>query len=284
MDFKDFLGGAGMLLDLGAGLLGLGDARKNRKLRQAELQMAQRQFDSQMDESVQRRVKDAQAAGIHPLFALGASVGASPTLSAGATPAPTGSAAGDALARIAERFGLIAQNKASARRDEAEAAFLDAQRKKVEGEIASRGRDALGSGGMVKTYPYPEDVERGLVEVVPPIVAPSKPGRPGTRAGAVQESIDAIMPDGRRLEIPNPDLGLDEISQFEYVRRKLNLHVTDQIEGIVDFWNAARKKGKVKRLEMELARLKRIRSETKDEREWRRRFEAWSASVRRWLF
>lgn len=42
-------------------------------------QRAEAQFDAQMDQTIQRRVADAKKAGLHPLFALGASPGASPT-------------------------------------------------------------------------------------------------------------------------------------------------------------------------------------------------------------
>lgn len=58
-------------------------------------QMAQAQFDAQMDQTIQRRVADAKQAGIHPLYALGASSGASPTISG---QAETGSHMGDAIA------------------------------------------------------------------------------------------------------------------------------------------------------------------------------------------
>ena len=60
--------------------------RRNIRLTREQMAQAQAQFDAQMDESIQRRVKDAELAGIHPLFAMGASSGASPTISAGGTP------------------------------------------------------------------------------------------------------------------------------------------------------------------------------------------------------
>lgn len=44
----------------------------------AARKQAQDQFDAQMDQTIQRRVADAKQAGIHPLYALGASPGASP--------------------------------------------------------------------------------------------------------------------------------------------------------------------------------------------------------------
>lgn len=65
--------------------------KKNNKL-------AMLQFNQQMDESVRRRVEDAKRAGIHPLYAIGASAGASPTISVGG--GETGSALGTAIGRI----------------------------------------------------------------------------------------------------------------------------------------------------------------------------------------
>lgn len=58
------------------GLFGSSSSKKAQKKAAAQ---AQAQFDAQMDETIQRRVKDATKAGLHPLFALGASPGASPT-------------------------------------------------------------------------------------------------------------------------------------------------------------------------------------------------------------
>ena len=52
----------------GAAVLGSLTGSKGRKA-------ATDQFNAQMDTSIQRRVVDAKKAGIHPLFALGGSVG-----------------------------------------------------------------------------------------------------------------------------------------------------------------------------------------------------------------
>lgn len=77
MDPVTAAAGIGALGSLAGGFIGSSSAKKARK-------QAQAQFNAQMDQSIQRRVIDAKKAGVHPLFALGASVGASPTISAGA--------------------------------------------------------------------------------------------------------------------------------------------------------------------------------------------------------
>lgn len=152
----------GDLLKLGGTLW---EGSKNRK-------QSKKQFKMQMDESIQRRVADAQKAGVHPLFALGASVGASPTN-------VVGSGVGDALGNIgaaidrkirskgekasaaaeADRVdkltaAQINQANAAAGRDAAEAALLASQQRRLETDMYSTGHDhsALESQGLV-TFP-----------------------------------------------------------------------------------------------------------------------------------
>jgi hypothetical protein len=223
LDFGGFMSLAG----LGTKLLNLGSSRRADKRQwaayQQQLKQSQGQFDAQMDTSVQRRVADAKKAGIHPLFAMGASVGASPTLSAGQV--PSGRGVTDAISGLAEAMGTIDLNRANAesarseaRRNEAEAAYLDSRRAMLGQDLASRGRDGAG----VKTYPLgtkpgPE-VVFGPAEYFNPQVATSK--RIGVESGTHPGSIDVITPDGRTVNIPAPNIGLDEIAQLDYVYQR----------------------------------------------------------------
>lgn len=229
--------GLGNILDFAGNLI---SGRSNRRAHNRQLAQAQGQFDAQMDESIQRRVKDAQKAGIHPLFAMGASVGNSPTI--GAPSNPTGSGVGDAISQLGQSLGITAKNKSEARLDEAQAAYYDALTAKAQSDSAAEGRDQLGAQGV-----DPEMVPANrpgaaapLSEVVPSLVNPSVPGRPGVRAGTIPESIEFTTEDGTRLTIPNPDLGLDEISQVEYVRKKFALHLTNQLEDLAATFRLAR--------------------------------------------
>lgn len=191
------------LLSLGADLLGgIFGSKKQDKMQRQQLAQAQAQFDAQMDQSVQRRVKDAKQAGVHPLFALGASVGSSPTISSGN--APESNPMQSALTSMARTLGVIEQNRASAKRDEAEAALLDSERARIEQDMRSKGSDAT------KTPEAPE---------FPP--APTgyrNPGRgEGGQAGRFPDRIRVVDTAGNEYDLPNPDLGLDEVGQIEYV-------------------------------------------------------------------
>lgn len=88
-------------------LIGGRSARKAAKKQAAQ---AQYQFDQQMDYSIQRRVADAKKAGIHPLYALGASPGASPTMSMSGQH-DSGSGLGDGIASAGSAIATGLQNK-----------------------------------------------------------------------------------------------------------------------------------------------------------------------------
>lgn len=105
----------GDLISGGSALLGgiLGDKSASKQYK-----LAKDQFNQQMDHSIRRRVEDAKRAGIHPLYALGASVGSSPTIMAGQH--GSGSALGDAVAAVGSNLAGSYQN----RKANAEAARL----------------------------------------------------------------------------------------------------------------------------------------------------------------
>lgn len=222
------------LLELGlnfmGGLMGNSSAKKDRALMRQQMQQAQRQFDAQMDQSVQRRVKDAKAAGVHPLFALGASVGASPTISAN-DPGSTGNPMGSALQAMASTLNSLETNKAQAARDNAEAALLDSERKRLEQNL-SNGSQGLDGPALsvvekgVKTFPLPSDAGyHGPATYYSPEVPFSK--SPGIRAGTVPGTVDVQMPDGRKVNLLSQDLGLDEVSQADFVLQRARHKVAD---------------------------------------------------------
>lgn len=196
------------LLALGADFVGglMGHSAKKKAMRQA-----QAQFDQQMDHSVRRRVEDAKRAGVHPLFALGASVGASPTTVSGGE----GSPMGDALARMADTLGVIEKNKASAAKDEAEAMLADSERKRIEQEMNERRTGQSETTGA-QTFPYgqkKDDVLGEWVEV-PPEIQKSRPGNPGVVAGPGAPGVrEFTVPGGYKMRVFDEGMQMDELNQ-----------------------------------------------------------------------
>lgn len=214
--------------------------------------ISKQQFRQQMDESIQRRVADAKAAGVHPLFALGASVGASPTstvVGSGLGDAVRGAA--DAMTRgyqrkeqaakdeiIDARLERVAQAEISAKmaqanRDEAEAALINSNRKRLEQGLGSRGHD----GGEVKTFPFgtnpgPE-VVYGPAEFFNPEVPTSKV--PGVQSGTTPATQDYIFPDGRKIRTYGESLQADELKQVDIVYRRAIHKGTDAFMAVERF-------------------------------------------------
>ncbi len=221
-ELTDFLDIGGTLL---GGIFGQKEGSRNRAMYRKQLKQAQGQFDAQMDESIQRRVKDAIAAGVHPLFAMGASVGASPTVSSGQPP-QSGNAMGDAVAEIGRIMGNLPSEKAKIKKDEAEAALYNAEAAKITQDLNSRGRDVVNGG--VKTYPLPDQEPLGEAVYFNPQIP--KKSRPGVVAGRQPGVIEMEMADGRIVEVYNPDLGLDEIGQFKFFLERSRHKAADMME------------------------------------------------------
>lgn len=238
------------------GLFGSSSQKSQQK---AQMRQAQAQFDAQMDQSVQRRVQDAKKAGVHPLFALGASAGASPTISA------SGEQRGDpmqsALTSMAKALGVIEQNRASAKRDEAEAALLDSERRRIEGELNYKGQDGgaltvfgnprkLDALGNVINQPEGVQLNPDGSMTVPQEVKAH--GRPGVAGGVHPSRIEVMTETGQKYTLPNPDMGMDEVGQIEFV-----LGLPGRIW--TDITNHRRKSEEVRKLDRELTRLRTLR-------------------------
>lgn len=256
------------------GLMGQQSANKDRRENALNRMQAQRQFDAQMDQSVQRRVKDARKAGVHPLFALGASVGASPTISAQGGQ-NSGNPMGAALNAMASTLNSLETNRAKAARDHAEAQLLDSERKRIEQDLQHRG---AGSG--VRTFPLPEDsvykpqgVVLGDAEYVSPQVKKSQ--RPGVVSGTNAGRIEVMTETGQVYTLPNPDLGLDEVGQIEFVMglpgRMWN-----------DVTNHRKKSAEVRKLDAELTRLRNLRENPDKAREARALADRINRKISNW--
>ncbi len=209
----------GLGLDFLGGMLGHSSKKKQLRMQQEQIQQAQRQFDAQMDQSVQRRVTDAKKAGVHPLFALGASSGASPTLTAGHAP-DSGNPMGQALTSMARSLGVIEKNRAESRRDEAEAALLDSERARIEQELkGGRGQD-VEALQEINVVPKLRGSVYGPAEYYSPQVAKSQSR--GIAAGTHPGSVEYVTPSGDVYTLPSTDLNMDEIAQVKYALNELN--------------------------------------------------------------
>lgn len=201
------------LLSLGLNFMGglMGKKSQDRQNR-LQMQQAQRQFDAQMDQSVQRRVKDAKAAGVHPLFALGASVGASPTISAQGE--SRGNPMQSALGAMATALNGLETNKAQAARDHAQAALFDSERKRIEQSLVTEGSDRKALTVFGDPKPGPKNL--GVSEIFPAQDVARKPGDLSREAGRPRAPyVDYRRSDGSKgtafgTQIP----GAEELNAF----------------------------------------------------------------------
>lgn len=233
----DLLGIGSLAAGVGSLMGGFGGSKAAKK----STKEAKRQFNIQMNESIQRRVADAREAGIHPLFALGASVGASPTMFAGGSSAGGGLGEGIAEAgRAVERYASgktaaalasaqIRSAEAQAVRDEADAQLSLSRAKKLEQDMVSRGHDGARPEPKIAAAGG-QEVAYGPAEYVPPQIPTSK--RTGVASGTYPGTIDVMMPDGRTVNLYAPDLGMDELNQLDMFIQRMTHKGTDAMVAV----------------------------------------------------
>jgi len=216
------------LLGVGSSLLGGFLNRKsqdkanaaNQLMNKQSLDFAKRQFET----SIQTRVKDARAAGVHPLFALGAP-GSSVSFSTTPVQSEDGFArgiarAGQAVANVRKPSALqnqllqsqINQTNAAARRDNASALVS-------EGE-AMRTRQAMATQNTAAQM-FTDELPQGVSNMFPAAPAarttPYKRKRPSPPQPIPTAVVPVRMPDGSTRYLPNPDLGMDELTSPAYL-------------------------------------------------------------------
>jgi hypothetical protein len=232
-------------IGLGSSLLGgfLGNKSQKRAISNSNY-WNQQSLDFEREKftrGIQTRVNDAKAAGIHPLYALGAPGAGSPSFTSGGG----GNALGDGIANAGRALqptrgkanplqqelirSQIATQNSQAAKNVAEATYYDAQAKlsqdramnttrdltsmdfampvKSRGASTSRRSSAGTSIGRVTSRngnTYITDPKGRRIRVEPHQDLP--------------EQVSAQNLRGRR-KVLNPDLGLDEVGQLEYMLR-----------------------------------------------------------------
>ncbi|MBA7641602.1 hypothetical protein ES703_49287 [subsurface metagenome] len=211
----------GAAASIGGALIGKSSADEDRAMTAAQnaqmVRLNKAQFKDLQQKSIRHKVADAKAAGLHPLFALGGTA-------SGASPTPfipgqsrTGNQLGEGLAaagRQIARGGLVQAQiesyKASANRDNAQAAQTLSETKRAE-QNALNIRGSWTGAPPAKTYPLPGQLQTEWKQL--PATQYGRETRPGY--------VDVQLPDGTWTKVLNQDLGLDEIAQIEYVARRI---------------------------------------------------------------
>lgn len=186
----DIIGGIGNII---GGFLGRSSQEK-----MMEQQIAlQREF---AQSGIQWRVADARAAGVHPLYALGAQTHSFSPMSIGSDPLASGIAA--AGQNIGRAIDSTASQGSREKSFQAAIQALQLQRGKLENDllktqIASNvGRlnsaqigPPMPSGGSAgsSSYLIPGQTQSGLIKPKPLEVSPAPPGAPQQEGGAITD-------------------------------------------------------------------------------------------------
>lgn len=152
------------------------------------------------------KVNAAKAAGLHPLFALGASGAQSPGFSIQGQ-SGEGSFASKGLHQAAQ--GLMRQSRITEAKELVEAQAQASAMRVAEAALSNDTNqgvvDLVKTQRPVITRPY--DSARpggeGVIELTPAPQMTSKPGDPSTLAGTLQSRRTLQLPDGSSIFIPN---------------------------------------------------------------------------------
>lgn len=184
---------------------------------------AQREYEAaQRKTFIQDRVADAEAAGIHPLYALGANAPATNPVriatGKGKALADAGQNIGNAVSRMldptsrAKAAAEIALIEASTKKEESLAKYYNSQSgAQVPGIGPARetptGTVTIGQMSEVIDGQMPNSPGVGILEMTPPQVKTHKYGKPGVQTGQNPAYQEYIMPGGQPILLPAGEQG-----------------------------------------------------------------------------
>lgn len=181
-------------------------------------------------------VDNAKAAGLHPLFALGTSGTFSPSYGGQGGGGKSGSYIGEG---IAQAGGAIARGVTGAARQKETSALHALRLQKAQREIKLDDMEILKRASdlkMAEQNPMWGDTDTGLgsesklypygTKMGPPLSARPLKASPRT---SVPLWSEVVGPGGRRTRVMNPEMGMDEIGQIEFIRQQAQDWAADQL-------------------------------------------------------
>lgn len=205
---------------------------------------------ARQDMELQRRVKDAKLAGLHPLFALGSSPSYAPTIQSGQS-GGTGSAIGQGIAQAGSQAGKAldqynAQNQIQReenRRQELHEAnmrqnthqdWLDEQEKasimKRSEQNANSGPRYNPDGSVVIPQPYASSIERNPLPK-------DRPTRQEPNVNAPKWTIIKGA-DGQEIKLYHESAQADELNQFLIWSQEL-FNIAGGVNAVAKMWGVS---------------------------------------------
>lgn len=218
--------GAGMLGTIGAGLGALSDAVGigSALFGDQGADMPRSFYNAQLYQPIRIRVQDAQAAGIHPLFALGYQGSIGGPIPSGQS--STGSLVSDAVGRAAQRVDRMAASERARTLEDMQLAIGASQIRKNDADavasLAEASRIRMAANRISNDEAAVLPSEYGPFKDEIPTVTRARPNDPSTLSGPPRPGyIEVMLQNGETISVPDPNIVESELPGFElWVRDK----------------------------------------------------------------
>lgn len=202
----DVIGGIG---SIASGLLG---SKATKKAADTSLEQTRESLEAQKEfaqHGVRWRVEDAKAAGLHPLFALGANTATYTPSPVSVAPDLSWSNTVSSLGQMGQDIGRSIQATRTQRERDERMVSLQMQNAQLQNEMLAAQRDLINSqvvkeqSSLVPSFPsavdgymLPGQSSSGLIRPQPLEPIASQPGRPSQEVGAVPDYGYTRTPSG----------------------------------------------------------------------------------------